>query len=262
MEGNNVSDYELVFDLDNVPMRAANKVLVFRKSDEQLMYMDEAVVLTKFPHYKNHLLSTEETNMPSVSEELLQEEDNSKDTPKSVWSKTDIHALINLYSLHRRDFQNTTIKNDRVWQTIANKLKTHTSEQCKNKFKYLKSKYVEKKDIMSSRRTGEKNVKFEYFNQLDDIFREDQNVNPTNIASSSRGLDNCKDCESEETDEETPKKKKKTVLQKQLEAYEQNLADRELAKQKRHEQLIERQDRALMILEKMNENLSKMFDKK
>lgn len=59
---------------------------------------------------------------------------------------------------------------------ISVNLKSHTTEQCKNEFKYLKQKYLEKKDNMSTKATGTANIKFEYFNEMDKIFKDNANV--------------------------------------------------------------------------------------
>lgn len=77
-------------------------------------------------------------------------------------------------------------------ESITEKLIYHkkTCDQVKNKFKYLKQKYSDKKDNMSDSDTGGSVVRFDYFNEMDAIFGKDPNITPKNIASSSRGHKN------------------------------------------------------------------------
>lgn len=82
------------------------------------------------------------------------------------------------------------MKNDKLWHEISQKLKTHSWEQCKNKFKYLKSKYLQKVDNMGTHSTGASNIRFEYFREMNEIFSKQPNVQPVAIPSSSRGKEN------------------------------------------------------------------------
>jgi len=69
------------------------------------------------------------------------------DKENNPWTKNEILQLLSLYETHNHLFKSTTIKNDEVWSMISVKLKSYNTEQCKNKFKYLKQKYVKKKVI-------------------------------------------------------------------------------------------------------------------
>ncbi|CAH1106748.1 unnamed protein product [Psylliodes chrysocephalus] len=109
---------------------------------------------------------------------------------RTTWSREEILSLINLYEEYEKKFKSTTIKNDKVWQEISSKIPSHTWEQCKNKFKYLKSKYIEKKDNMGAKATGAKAIRFDYFDKMEKIFRQHPNVAPVATASSSRGICN------------------------------------------------------------------------
>jgi len=96
--------------------------------------------------------------------------------------------LIDLYKFHEYLFKSTTIKNDKIWDMIAQQLPMHTTKQIKNKFKYLKQKYMEKKDNMGQKSSGASMIKFDYFFEMDKIFSQDPDVEPVSIASSSRGI--------------------------------------------------------------------------
>lgn len=71
---------------------------------------------------------------------------------------------------------------------ISQKLLMHTTEQVKNKFKYLKQKYMEKKDNMSEKSNGAGTIKFDYFFEMDELFGQDPDVQPVSTASSSREI--------------------------------------------------------------------------
>jgi len=112
------------------------------------------------------------------------------DTEKKLWTRSDTIRLISLYKEHKSLFKSTTIRNDKVWKLISDKIKNYSAEQCKNKFKYLKSKYTKKKDNMSIRASGQDSVLFEFFEELDSIFASEPNISPITIASTSRVIIN------------------------------------------------------------------------
>lgn len=109
---------------------------------------------------------------------------------RALWRTQDILELINLYKEAISLFKSTTMKNRKVWQYIAVKLPPYTSEQCENKFKYLKRKYIEKIDNMGTSQSGKARMNFEFFDQFDAIVKHSHNVQPTNIASASRIVQN------------------------------------------------------------------------
>ncbi|KAM0728545.1 hypothetical protein ACS0PU_004800 [Formica fusca] len=191
------------------------------------------------------------------------EQENNNITNRTSWNRSEILTLIDLYKSHEHLFKSTTMKNDKVWDMIAQKLPMHTTEQIKNKFKYLKQKYMEKKDNMSQKSSGAGTMKFDYFSEMDEIFGQDPDVQPVSTASSLRGIQRASKTSSAETeensytdDEEIKTKKneklkirKRSELAKQLSTYEQNFNEREAKKEKRHNELMARQDAALKILE-------------
>lgn len=126
---------------------------------------------------------------------------------------------------------------------------------------------MEKKDNMSQKSSGASTMKFDYFVQMDEIFSQDPDVQPMSTASSMRGIKRASKTSSTEneenlySDEEITKKSKKlkirkrSELSKQLGTYEENVKDRETKREKRYNELMERQDAALKILE----NIANLF---
>lgn len=110
----------------------------------------------------------------------------------SAWDREATLLLISLYKENEHKFKNTTIRNEQVWHKISEILKSNghifSKVQCEHKFKYLKQRYIKKKDNMSSnKQSGAEPFTFDYFNEFDDIFSKKPNVTPIAVASSSRG---------------------------------------------------------------------------
>jgi len=237
-----------------------------------MMYMDYFIAAEVFDCLRDATEDVLETSKlqnsthDSCSASSMSDKEN-----RNPWTKNEILQLLSLYETHNHLFKSTTIKNEKVWSMISVKLKSHTTEQCKNKFKYLKQKYVEKKDNMSTKASGSAHIKFEYFDEMDKIFKDDANIVPISVASSSRGEHNLDDIkkidesneESDSTDNsnftvkgDLPKKslkRKRTQMEKKLDNFEKNLQRREELKNQRHRELMERQDSALKLLEKMTD---------
>lgn len=53
------------------------------------------------------------------------------------------------------------------------------------KFKYLKSKYMLKKDNMKGGANGQARVQFKFLEEMDDIFAKKPNVQPVSLASNT-----------------------------------------------------------------------------
>ncbi|KAL0117665.1 hypothetical protein PUN28_008816 [Cardiocondyla obscurior] len=205
--------------------------------------------------FQNTIAEISETSKSDVTES---EQENN--TCRTSWNRNKIIELINLYKCHEHLFKSTTIRKDKVWDMTAQKLPTHITEQIKNKFKYLKQKYLEKKDNMSYKSSGASGIKFDYFNKMDDIFGQDPDVHPVSTASSLQGIQlaaKTSSIEKEEsscnTDEEMVTKKSEKLKIKKSKSvkqriYEQNYKDREAKKEKRRNELIAQQDAALQIL--------------
>lgn len=222
------------------------------------MFISSSQAATLFPNIGSQI------EMESSKSDFItdSEQENSSTTSRTSWTRNEIIELISLYKSHEHLFKSTTMKNDKVWDMIAQKLPMHTIEQIKNKFKYLKQKYMEKKDNMGQKSSGASMMKFDYFFEMDEIFGQDPDVQPMSTASSLRGIQRASKTSSIETEENscsdeditTTKKgkskiRKRSELSKQLSSYTQNFQEREAKKEKRHDELMARQDTALKILE-------------
>ncbi|KAI4457564.1 myb/sant-like dna-binding domain [Holotrichia oblita] len=233
MEGNIVEDcdqYQPVLDPNGGFIFNGELVLLQHIQTGTLLYADASLVKSK-------------------SDTSLESEVNGNSTTsgncnliKSSWFRDEILQLINLYEQHKQQFKSTTIKNEKVWQNIGMKLITHTTDQCRNKFKYLRAKYIEKKDNMGDRQTGAKPIKFEYFDEMDRILGEDPNIIPIAVASSSKGADNIKDAPIPQTLETLPREQEK------VEVYKTVAQMREEGKNQRHKERIAMQRELVTVL--------------
>lgn len=168
---------------------------------------------------------------------------------KTSWTRNEIVQLISLYKELKTKFQSTTIRNDKVWQEISVQIGTHSWEQCKNKFKYLKSKYVEKKDNMGTKASGAKNMKFEYFEEMDEVFQNDPNIKPIALASSSKGIENMHCLKINEDKNQEKKRKADNDLQEQenrktkkgipMDIYKEVQEMKEHGRNKRHQEIVQ-----------------------
>lgn len=189
------------------------------------------------------------------SEEQFEEEDASTSATRNNWSKNVILKLIQLYKENDHLFKSTTVRNEKVWEQISKQLGTHTAEQCKNKFKYLKSKYVKKKDNMSNKSTGSQVFNFSYFEEMDELFKNDPNITPVSIASTLKPYEvenveaTSEEAENEEqsVDEKKSKqgkKRKHSELFGLLHRLETKAEQREKARQERHEAIMQQREEA------------------
>jgi len=233
-------------------------------------------IAESFNYVKDVTEDALETSVQNLKHNSCSSSSISDKENRNPWTKNEILQLLSLYKIHNHLFKSTTMKNDKIWNMISEKLKSHSSEQCKNKFKYLKQKYVEKKDNMSTKASGAAHIKFEYFDEMDKIFQNDANIVPVSVASSrgEHNFDNIKEImesneDSDSTDNLTVKcdlpkksvKRKRSQMEKKLDNFEKNFKQREELKHQRHRELMERQDRALQLLEKMTDCLIKNANK-
>lgn len=65
------------------------------------------------------------------------------------WTRKDNLKLIEAYKKKLHLFKSSKIRKENIWKLIAEDIKPHSAEQCQNKFKYLKAKYIKKKENMS-----------------------------------------------------------------------------------------------------------------
>ncbi|XP_053598572.1 uncharacterized protein LOC128668816 [Microplitis demolitor] len=126
---------------------------------------------------------------------------------KLYWPRTATIRLIHLYHDHESDFQSKKKTSKSIWNEIASSINSENHgivmswSQCFDKMKYLKIQYSKKKDNMSSKSSGAAAMKFEYFNEMNEIFGKKPNITPEHCAASSRSSVN--------TERSSSKKKKK-----------------------------------------------------
>nr|CAI5818205.1 unnamed protein product [Callosobruchus analis] len=154
-----------------------------------------------------------------TASQIFNGEETEKENSRQVWSREEILSLLHLYKEFEGDFKKTTMKNEKVWRMIGEKLKSRTVDQIKNKFKYLKQKYTAKKDNMRDRSSGARAFHFEFFDEMNSIFGKADNIEPKYLASSFNGAKNCEHMKvgsnEQPSTSEPPKKKLKVALQEQ-----------------------------------------------
>nr|XP_022909150.1 uncharacterized protein LOC111420402 [Onthophagus taurus] len=186
--------------------------------------------------------------------------------------------LVDAYKKNEQLFQSSTIRNDTVWKMISEKLKANNlnfgASQCENKFKNLKRRYQKKKDNMKPTASGAAVIKFEFYNEMEELFGKKPNIEPLAIASSSRenivqnnsliekDLDSDSSSSSKkrkrEGSEKTKQKKKKTKSDKLIEELNRMENNREERRRKRHEEMMNSQLRVLKVFE---ETMNKLIEK-
>ncbi|KYQ54445.1 hypothetical protein ALC60_06677 [Trachymyrmex zeteki] len=190
----NCSDYQLVVNIDNtIIYDEKGNVLLQNKKDQSVMFVDYSIAAKAFDCLKV-IEDVEETfaSQNSMSSLSCSISSMSEKGNRNPWAKNEILKFLSLYK--------------------------------------TKQKYVEKKDNMSTKASGAANIKFDYFEEMDQIFKDDANIVPVSIASSSRGehnLENIKEIvesneESNSTDDniltvkDNLSKSKKTLKRKRL----------------------------------------------
>ncbi|XP_011858916.1 PREDICTED: zinc finger and SCAN domain-containing protein 29-like [Vollenhovia emeryi] len=173
------------------------------------------------------------------------------------WTRNAVLALITSWKANQPNFQSTIIRNDVVWDMIAQDIKETgfkvTATQTENKWKNIRKAYMSVKDHNSRSGNAPKTCKF--YDELGEIFSKSPSVVPVALASSrtkrasSTSVENLYNSDDEiseemETDktEKISKQAKKSKLNRELEAWSKTLREdaekRELAREKRHEAMI------------------------
>jgi Myb/SANT-like DNA-binding domain len=77
---------------------------------------------------------------------------------------------------------------DDAWQKLSEKLAQRGQDfapgVCKNKMKTLKKSYTKKKDNMGPGSSGAEAMFFEYYNEMDDIFKKSPAITPHHLEAS------------------------------------------------------------------------------
>jgi hypothetical protein len=144
--------------------------------------------------------------------------------------------------------------------------------QCRDRWQYLKKRYVKKSDNMGDRGTGEEKYKFEYFEEMNEILGRKHNVKLVSIASSLKGVTPSTSAstsnvlENDADNEEPPPKKikscvkgkKEDVVVKFMREVTENSQRNERNKQERHEELIQCRNKAIQVF---SEKMDKLIDR-
>ncbi|KAJ8942758.1 hypothetical protein NQ314_009969 [Rhamnusium bicolor] len=273
-----IRSHNLVVDSDgSFVMNEEGKYLVSRISDGRLDVVEPKIIGEvfgiSFSPVKENYLPSPNTAIVISSNDNVNHADlendtelyRESDTDRSCWNRNNILQIINLYKEHGNLFKTTTIRNEKVWGVIAKEMGVYTSERCKNKFKYLKSKYVKKKDNMSIKVTGQKGINLEYFEELDEIFGNNHNISPLSIASSTEDVDqenisdgneeiitddreNMSKKRKENQDKENIEPKLKLTVVGQLKKIGKEIKEREKNRERQHRELLAQKEWSIFTL--------------
>ncbi|RIA96527.1 hypothetical protein C1645_733135 [Glomus cerebriforme] len=140
-----------------------------------------------------------------LEKEVKINDDNSK------WSEMKIKILLNYWRENLEEWKRGKVK---VYQKMVNEnlLPGRTLEQIRNKVGKLRKMYLQKKKKTNS--TGESNVEWIWYSQMEEIFSQSKAVNPDYITGSSASdfisdTENLDDKENHETETDKPQKKKR-----------------------------------------------------
>ena len=106
---------------------------------------------------------------------------------KLKWSDDQVSTLIIIFKEEHPKFSNTNIKKNVLWNGIKEKFNSlhgtnYTYVQVRDKVMNLRKAYIKKKEKMKS--TGEKNIPFKWFDELDEIYGNDPAISPRNTFNS------------------------------------------------------------------------------
>ena len=110
---------------------------------------------------------------------------------KKFWSRTEVVQLLEIYRQKRESFKDPKIKNKIIWDEIARIMKSKgfhecDAKACETKFKNLKRSYMTCVD--HNNKSGNNPMrKCAYFDEMHDIFHDDDTVRPVALFSSRKG---------------------------------------------------------------------------
>lgn len=178
--------------------------------------------------------------------------------------------LISLRKEYDNSFNSTSLRNDQVWDMIVEKMTGFSRNQIKDRWQYLRKRYLRKKENRSDRDTGGENIKFDYFDEMDDILGKKPNIAPKHLASSLQGALRCDvtddALENDASPEEPPQKKqasailkKNDVLSNFINYYKENSLKKEERTQARHDENMALKNKAIDVFgEKMDKLINKI----
>ncbi|XP_025152494.1 uncharacterized protein LOC109504166 [Harpegnathos saltator] len=223
-------------------------------------------------------LNTEVNTEANIDDVIIQNNNNSEnyttsstvsDCTAARWTDANaVKALISNWKEHENDFKNHNIRNNKVWQMIADDLKktnslwNFTGTQCENIFKDVRKACTKVKDHNNESGAELKTCKF--YDNMEVALGDKPIVKPISISSSlkKRVYPNVKraisPCTSDTCDEkenvslnkpQTNRKKSKVARELQkLSAQQSAVAEeREQAKMQRHREKMEKQDKTIAV---------------
>ncbi|KAK5644583.1 hypothetical protein RI129_005883 [Pyrocoelia pectoralis] len=180
----------IVDEENNIVYDEQGRIYIYNRLNETTGFMtdnDETRALLGIVH---ETCSIPSQKRDSEREELVVEAANGCNS-KISWSNNRTLKLINLLKLHQEDFKSTKIKNDAVYSMIRDEINSEegnfSTSQVKDKIKYLKMRYMKKKDNMKATSSGAAAIQFAYYEEMDEIFGKKPNVQPVALASSLKG---------------------------------------------------------------------------
>jgi len=186
--------------------------------------------------------------------------------------------LINLWKINEPLFKSSKVRNEVVWRQIAAELQktnpnwVYTGTQCENKFKDVRKNYVKVKDHNANSTGGEpKTCKF--YEDMEEVLGDKPCIKPVAIASTLRkrscfNLAPCTDnptlaltSDEDEIHEAAPSRRRSRVersLDEWTMSMRQDSQQKELEKERRHREKLEKQEQAIATYREM---MSKLLDK-
>lgn len=176
-----------------------------------------------------------------------------------------VKTLIHQWKQHQSLFESSVIRNDVVWKKISEEVKKansawqYTAKNCENKFKDISKVYKRTKD--HNNQTGVEPKTCKYYEELEEVLGEKPCLKPialasslrkrpNSAASSSTGNTTCDidDVENSQEILKKCKKIKKTRMERDLELWAKTISEEnkkhDESKERRHQELLSRQDRA------------------
>ncbi|XP_018403070.1 PREDICTED: uncharacterized protein LOC108779996 [Cyphomyrmex costatus] len=189
-----------------------------------------------------------------------------------------VKTLIYQWKQHQPLFESSCTRNDVVWAKISEELKKtnnawqYTTKNCENKFKNITKVYKRTKD--HNNQTGVEPKTCKYFKELEEVIGEKPCLKPIALASNLKKRSHLavisKNTSSTDTTNDTdnvensrvPIKKLKTRMERELEVWTKMVSEenrkRDEAKERRHKELLARQDKARETYEQF---MTKLLDK-
>ncbi|XP_071557670.1 uncharacterized protein [Temnothorax nylanderi] len=176
-----------------------------------------------------------------------------------------VRSLIHFWSANQELFASTAMKNDDVWKIVAEELNTlkktqYSLDQCKNKMKELKRKYIETKD--HNMQSGAEAKTCPFYEELDEILDKKPCVKPVALASNRRPvLDKmCTDVDCKEEPEKKKKKSKSDVLDEIREWRAESMEYRRTTDAEKQRQREEQLEIARKRIESMDARMGQLID--